>query len=79
MSQPQKEVKKSNFNEENLSSEIKIPISVLSNRSLATLESVVVYLKENLNLTYHQIAELLNRDDRTIWTCYNRASKKREK
>jgi len=76
--QPQKEAEKHNFEEKNLS-EIKIPISVLSDRSLATLEAVVVYMKDTLNLTYHQIAELLNRDDRTIWTCYNRAAKKRGK
>jgi len=73
-----KEAEKHNFEEKNLS-EIKIPISVLSDRSLATLEAVVVYMKDTLNLTYHQIAELLNRDDRTIWTCYNRAAKKRGK
>ena len=78
MPRPPKEAKEHKFEEEKLSSEIKIPISVLSNRSLATLEAVVVYMKDSLNLTYHQIAELLNRDDRTIWTCYNRAAKKRK-
>ena len=36
------------------------------------------YLKDKLNLTYHEIAVLLNRDDRTIWTCYNIAKKKRK-
>ena len=77
MPQLKKEATEHNFEEEKLSSGISIPISVLSNRSLATLEAVVVYMKDSLNLTYHQIAELLNRDDRTIWTCYNRAAKKR--
>jgi len=28
-------------------------------------------------LTYHEIAVITNRDDRTIWTVYNRAKKKR--
>ncbi len=41
------------------------------------MESVVFYMKDSLNMTYHEIALSLNRDDRTIWTVYNRASKKR--
>jgi hypothetical protein len=57
--------------------EIKIPVSVLANRSVATLEAVVAYLKEKCNLSYHEIAVLLHRDDRTIWTCYHRVQKKR--
>ena len=60
-------------------SSITVPVSVIADRSLATLESVVEYLKEVQNLSYHQIAELLQRDDRTIWTVYNRAKKKRSK
>jgi hypothetical protein len=62
-----------------LFSDIQIPISVISDRSLATLEAVVKYLKDEHKLTFHHIAELLNRDDRTIWTCYSRAKKKRGK
>ncbi|MBU0980905.1 MAG: sigma-70 region 4 domain-containing protein [Nanoarchaeota archaeon] len=54
-----------------------IPISVLRDRSLKPLEAIVEYLKDIQGLTYHEIAELLNRDDRTIWTVYNRAKKKR--
>ena len=41
------------------------------------MESVVFYLKEKMGMTYHEIAVELNRDDRTIWTVYNRALKKR--
>jgi len=41
------------------------------------MESVVSYMKDVLDLSYHEIAEQLNRDDRTIWTVYNRALKKR--
>ena len=60
-------------------SEILIPISIFVDRSLSVLEVIVEYLKENLHLTYHQIALLTNRDDRTIWTVYNRSQKKRQK
>jgi len=57
-------------------SEIYIPISIFHDRRLSVLEAIVVYLKDSLSLTYHQIAVLLSRDDRTIWTCYSRAKKK---
>ena len=43
------------------------------------MESVVYYLKEELGKTYHEIAIYLNRDDRTIWTVYNRALDKKKK
>ena len=41
------------------------------------MESVVFYMKDSLEMTYHEIAVSLNRDDRTIWTVYNRALKKK--
>jgi|SRR3989344_5424471 len=55
-----------------------IPTSIFVDRSLSVLEILSEYLKEDQKLNYHQIAVLLNRDDRTIWTCYHRAKKKRE-
>ena len=54
-----------------------IPISIFQNK-LGALENVVLYLKDELNLSYHNIAVLLQRDDRTIWTIYNKAKKKNE-
>ena len=55
-----------------------IPSFVFKDRRLKVLEVLVEYLKENHNLNYHEIAILLNRDDRTIWTVYQRALKKRD-
>ena len=55
-----------------------IPSSIFVDRSLAPLESITEYLIDSEGLTYHEIAVILNRDDRTIWTCYNRAQKKRQ-
>ena len=52
-----------------------IPIGIFSEK-LSALESIVFYLKEKFSLTYHEIAILLKRDDRTIWTVYQRAKKK---
>jgi len=55
--------------------ELSIPLSIFNDRTSA-LESSVKYLKENLSLKYCEIAKLLNRDDRTIWTSYSHAQQK---
>ena len=55
-----------------------IPSFVFIDRSLSFLEALTEYLKDNLNLRYCQIASLLNRDPRTIWTVYQRAKDKRK-
>ncbi len=53
-----------------------IPLSIFREQHLPPLEILVVYLKEKRGLSYHEIAVLLHRDDRTIWTSYNRAQRK---
>ncbi|MFH1400448.1 MAG: hypothetical protein ABIH41_02935 [Nanoarchaeota archaeon] len=58
---------------------IEVPSSIFRDRRACVLESVVYYLKETKGLTFHQIAVLLNRDDRTIWTAYTRTVKKRRR
>lgn len=58
---------------------IPIPSHIFLDRSISVLEAIVKYLKEKKGMTYHEIAVLLNRDDRTIWTCYNRVKKKHAK
>ncbi len=55
-----------------------LPVSILQDRKFSVLENVVSYLKDTFGLTYHKIAILLNRDDRTIWTVYQRARKKKK-
>ena len=57
---------------------ILIPLSIFSSTKLSALESIVDYLKTEFSFTYHEIALLLKRDDRTIWTVYQRARKKNE-
>lgn len=57
---------------------IPIPSSIFCDRSLSVLEVLVAYLKDQKHLTFHEIARLLNRDDRTIWTVYTRGKKKRK-
>jgi hypothetical protein len=60
-------------------SKIFIPLDIFADRRLSSLEVIVEYLKEKRHLTFHKIAVMLNRDDRTIWTTYNRAKNKRKK
>ncbi len=56
--------------------EFKIPVSIFKKEKLSPFEAIVKYLKEEMKLTYHQIGVLLNRDERNIWTIYNRVKKK---
>ena len=56
----------------------RVPLAVLHERRLSVFESIVEHLKDVQGLTYHQIAELTARNDRTIWTVYDRARKKRQ-
>lgn len=53
-----------------------VPLKIFSEQELSPLETIVVYLKEKRELNYHAIAQVLLRDDRTIWTSYMRAKKK---
>ena len=55
-----------------------IPADIITNRKLSVLENLTKYMKENLELSLHEIAQLLHRDDRTIWTVYNRATRKQK-
>jgi hypothetical protein len=57
-------------------SQEQIPLNILKNRNFAPLESISFFLKNTKGMSFHEIALLLNRDDRTIWTCCNRATKK---
>lgn len=55
---------------------VNIPISIFGSRKLSVLESIVYYIKENYDMNFHEIALILKRDDRTIWTVYQKAKKK---
>jgi hypothetical protein len=57
---------------------IEIPTFLFKDRSVAVLEALVEYLKDHKELSFHEIAMLLNRNDRTIWTVYRRAKLKRK-
>jgi len=53
-----------------------IPAVIFSNRNFSPLESLTFFLKDK-GLRNRDIAYLLKRNERNIWTVYNRALKKR--
>lgn len=57
-------------------SKYELPVLVLAQKKLSVLESIVYYIKKNYGLSYHDIALLIRRNDRTVWTVYNRALRK---
>lgn len=66
---PKKDIQK-------LKNELVIPVSIFDDRRLGVLECLVRYLRDTVKLRNSEIAKLLERDDRTIWTVYNRVKEK---
>jgi hypothetical protein len=56
--------------------EIKFPVEIFADSRLSVLESAVLFLKEQFALSLHEIASVMNRNDRTIWTVLHRAEVK---
>lgn len=56
--------------------EYQIPCTILKTRKLSVLETIAVYLKDAYKLSNNDIAKLLHKDPRTIWTVLTRAKKK---
>ncbi|MBD3163717.1 hypothetical protein GF323_00790 [Candidatus Woesearchaeota archaeon] len=52
------------------------PAAIIKDRRYSVLESIVKFLREHHSLAYTRIAGLLNRDQRTVWTAYNRTKSK---
>lgn len=57
-------------------SDISIPTEVIASGRLSVLESISMHLHQKYCLSYRKIGELLNRDERTIWTVCSRARNK---
>ncbi len=53
-----------------------VPCHLLQNKQLSVLENIIFYMKAEYQLHNHEIAKLLNKDPRTIWTVLNRIKKK---
>jgi len=55
--------------------ELHVPASIFSTQ-LSPAEALVKHLKEDKHLRYTEIAKLLNRDQRGLWSSYKRAQEK---
>ncbi|MBR9677595.1 hypothetical protein GOV04_05640 [Candidatus Woesearchaeota archaeon] len=60
------------------SSLYKVPLEVFSTKQFTVFESLVKYLRESENLSNKQIASLLSKSNKTIWTVYARTKTKNE-
>lgn len=59
-----------------LASKFYIDFSIFRNTKLTTFEALVRWLKDEKQLSYREISIVLGRDERNIWTIYNRTKKK---
>ena len=61
------------------SSNYSIPLYLFSEKKLSPFEIIVHHLREVHHLKFTDIAHLLKKDSRTIWTIYRRAIKKNDR
>ena len=54
-----------------VNSDLQIPLDIFSNK-VPPMKTIVKYLYEKESLSYHNIGKLLKKNERTIWTSYNR-------
>ena len=52
-----------------------VPVAIFAGK-VSPAEALAKFLKENHDLSYHEISELIGRDERGIWANYQRAIKK---
>ncbi len=55
--------------------DIYIPLRLLQDRKHTIFEHIVLYFRDVKKMRYHDIAVLVHRNDRTIWTTYHRVKK----
>jgi len=55
-----------------------IPINLFRNRDNSVLEIIVAHLHDNYKVSFKEIARLLCRNYKTVWTVYSKARKKRK-
>jgi hypothetical protein len=58
------------------SSEILVPLTIFSSKKLGVLEALVKYLKEEEGLSFKEIGILIKKDNKSLWSTYQKASKK---
>lgn len=60
------------WNNENV---LPVPVAIFAGK-LSPAEALAKFLKEKHELSYHEISELIGRDERGIWANYKRAARK---
>jgi hypothetical protein len=55
----------------------KVPFRIFTSRKQGPLQSLIIFAKEELELSFSEISKILNRNYATIWLSYNNAIKKR--
>lgn len=65
------------FSPSQISKNIFIPLQIFANRNLSILESLVDYFTTSTDLSNKEIALLLDRSPKTIWTIKKRVSDKK--
>ena len=55
--------------------EIKVPVGIFKQK-ISPAEALCKYLREKKEMKFSEIARLINRDERTVWTNYNHAIEK---
>lgn len=58
-------------------SEAVVPISVFSERMFGALESLSIFMRDEMSMTFTAIGASLERSPRTIWTSYSKGMKKK--
>ncbi|MDO8481271.1 MAG: hypothetical protein Q7S65_05690 [Nanoarchaeota archaeon] len=53
-----------------------LPVETLGKKPRSLLENLVTYLHEQRKLSFADIARLIDRNQRTVWTAYHRAREK---
>jgi hypothetical protein len=57
-------------------SKYNIPLALFFKRKFSILETITTFLHDYEKLPFTRIAYLLNKDVKTVWTCYSRSKKK---
>lgn len=52
--------------------DVRVPVEMFKNRKRSVLTHVVAYLKDVEKMSYKEIAKLMKRDYKTVWTAYKR-------
>jgi hypothetical protein len=55
-----------------------LPLSIFAKENLSILETITHYLKVEKKMGFTEISDLLNKNVKTIWTCYSRYRIKEE-